>query len=614
MGNRFRERLKEGALLGDGAMGTMLYARGIPFHRCFDDLNLTQPELVKAVHREYVDAGAEVVETNTFGASRTKLEGHGLAARVREINAAGAKLAREAAGERALVAGAIGPLALVLAPVGRLHADEARALFAEQALALAEGGVDAIFLETMPDLAQMEAAVAGVREACDLPIAALMTFTEEGRTIGGDSPRDVVTRLEALEVELLGANCSVGPQPMLEVIRAMAAETKLPLAALPNAGFPRMVEGRYLYLTSPEYLAECAAQFIEAGVLLFGGCCGTTPDHIRAVHGTVRRARPSRRAASGGESLLVTEPAEPRAPRRAEPGLPERRTGLAARLGADFVVSVEVNPPRGVNPGKLLEKARLLRDGGVDYINVADGSRASARMSALALAHLVQREAAMETILHTTCRDRNLLGLQGDLLGAHALGVRNILAVTGDPPRIGDYPNATGVFDVDSIGLVGIMHALNQGYDLAGKEIDEPTHFHIGVGANPGAPDLDLELERLHRKIEAGAQFVMTQPVYDSRLIEALMERMGSWGIPVLMGILPLRSAKHADFLHNEVPGMSVPEDVRERMRRAGPEMIREGLTIAREALRAARHLVQGAYVMPPFGRYEAALEIIAAD
>ncbi len=602
----FLERLQDGVVVGDGAMGTMLYARGVFVNRCFDELNLSNPALVRSVHEEYLEAGADIVETNTFGAHRFKLGPHGFDRQVRKINREGARLAREAAQGRGLVAGSVGPLGKPLEPLGNIPFDEAVRAYQEQAEGLVEGGVDLFAIETIPALDQARAAVTAVRAVSALPITVSMTFTEEGTTFYGDTPEDVVRTLEDWDVSVVGANCSQGPQPMLETVQRMAAVARrLKLSAMPNAGAPAMVDGRYVYLCTPEYMASYARRFIAAGVSVVGGCCGTTPAHIRNLVRSVRMVQPARQV------VTVVPPATAK---EALPPIPrEEKSPLAKRLGKKFVVSVELDPPKGADPGRIIDRAQYCKENEIDAINVADGPRASARMSAQSLCVLMQTKVGVDTILHYTCRDRNLLGIQSDLLGAYALGLRNILAITGDPPKLGDYPDATAVYDVDSIGLIRIMDHLNHGRDLAGNAIGPPLGIHIGCGADPSKPDLEKEVRRLEEKVKAGAEYVMTQPVYDPRTVETFLGMIRHLQVPVLIGILPLYSHKNAEFLHNEVPGMTIPEDIRERMRAAGSGdgAQAEGVRIAQEALLAVRDLVQGAYVMPPFNKVDLAVRVI---
>jgi len=602
----FLERLQDGVVVGDGAMGTMLYARGVFVNRCFDELNLSNPALVRSVHEEYLDAGADIIETNTFGAHRFKLGPHGFDQQVRKINREGARVAREAAQGRGLVAGSIGPLGKPLEPLGNITFDEAVAAYQEQAEGLAEGGVDLFAIETIPALDQARAAVTAIRAVSALPITVSMTFTEEGTTFYGDKPEDVVRTLEDWDVTVVGANCSQGPQPMLETVQRMASVAKrLKLSAMPNAGAPAMVDGRYVYLCTPEYMASYARRFIAAGATVVGGCCGTTPAHIRNLVRSVRMVQPAREVVTVVPQVAARETLPP-IPR-------EEKSPLARNMGKKFVVSVELDPPKGADAGRIIDRAQYCKENEIDAVNVADGPRASARMSAQSLCVLMQTKVGVDTILHYTCRDRNLLGIQSDLLGAYALGLRNILAITGDPPKLGDYPDATAVYDVDSIGLIRIMDHLNHGRDLAGNAIGPPLGIHIGCGADPSKPDLEKEVRRLEEKIKAGAEYVMTQPVYDPKTVETFLGMIRHLHVPVLIGILPLYSHKNAEFLHNEVPGMTIPEDIRERMRKAGSgeDAQAEGVRIAQEALLAVRDLVQGAYVMPPFNKVDLAVRVI---
>jgi homocysteine S-methyltransferase len=605
----FRERLAEGTVVFDGAMGTMLYARGVFLNRCFDELNLSNPGLVRQVHEEYVEAGADVVETNTFGAHRFKLGPHGLEAQVRKINREGARLAREAARGRALVAGAIGPIGKPLAPIGHVGVEEARAAYVEQAEGLLEGGVDLFLIETMPSLDQAKAALAAVRSLDpDVPVGVSLTFNEEGSTLHGDTPEEAVRELEALGVPMVGANCSQGPQAMMDTLQRMAAVARTAkLSAMPNAGSAALVEGRYVYLCTPEYMATWARRFLEAGATVVGGCCGTTPAHVRDLVRSVRMFQPAR------AEVRVSVPT--RAKEAPHPVPREQKSPLGRKLRRKFTVSVELDPPRGADPGALLERALYCKENEVDAINVADGPRASARMSAQALCVLLQEKVGIDTILHYTCRDRNLLGIQSDLLGAHALGLRNILAITGDPPKLGDYPDATAVYDVDSIGLIRIMDHLNHGCDLAGNLIGPALGIHVGCGADPSKPDMEKEVRRLEEKVKAGAEYVMTQPVYDPRTLERFFSMIRHLDVPLLVGILPLYSHRNAEFLHNEVPGMSIPGDIRERMRKAGSgeKAQAEGVAIAQEATVAARDMAHGVYVMPPFNKVELAVRVVEA-
>ena len=603
----FRELLtRPDVVLFDGAMGTMLYSKGVFLNRCYDELVLSQPELVKEVHLEYVRAGAQILETNTFGANRPKLAAYGLADQVVAINRAAAEIARQAAGEGRYVAGSIGPLGLRLEPYGPTSFAEARQLFAEQARALADGGVDLFVLETFSDILEIQQALQAVREVCDLPIVAQMTVGEDLQTAYGASPEVVADALDRWGADVIGLNCSVGPAKLLEAIERIESRTDRPLSVQPNAGLPREVDGRKIYLSSPDYFGTYARRLAQAGVRFIGGCCGSTPEHIAKMHDALRATAP-------GRAVVVQ-----RAPEQAPPDVAvvplAERSRLAARIAAgQFVTSVEIVPPRGCDPARMLEGVRILRDAGVDAVNVPDGPRAQSRMGAIATALLIERE-GIEAVVHYTCRDRNLLGMMSDLLGAAALGLHNLLLVTGDPPKMGPYPSATAVFDIDSIGLTNMVTRLNMGLDIGGNPIGPPTSFLVGVGVNPGAVDLDQELRHLEWKVEAGAQFAITQPVFDPGQLESFLERIEGLRIPVVAGIWPLVSLRNAEFMANEVPGVIVPPGLIERMKQDGREaQLHEGLAIAREMLERVGPYVQGVQVSAPFGRVELALEVLAA-
>jgi homocysteine S-methyltransferase len=586
-------------------MGTMLYSRGIPFDQCFDALNLTRRDLVQGIHLEYIQAGAEIIETNTFGANRVKLSQHGFAERVRDINFWGAKIAKEArdiAGRPVFIAGSVGPLGKPLAPFGLISREEAREIFKEQIEALVEGGVDLLILETFFDLRELEQAVLAAQEVCDLPIIAQMTFNEEGRTIMGNTPEEVVAVLDALGADVIGANCSTGPQPVYRVIQEMLKVSRRPLSAQPNAGYPARIEGRFIYPSTPAYMAEYARRMVQTGVRVVGACCGTTPQHIAAIREAIQDLRPPE-----------VQPIVVASPRREEKVPPPvtAPTELSRKLGRQFVISVEVDPPKGLDPTKDLQGAKLLKEKGADVINVGDSPMARVRMSALAMCYLIQEHVGMETIIHFTTRDRNILGLQADLIGAHAMGVRNVLALTGDPPRIGDYPGATAVYDVDSIGLIRILSHLKRGTDLAGKPIGQPASFFVGCALDLNPQVRDRELPRLEQKIEAGADFIMTQFIFEPEPLLDFLENVGKPPIPMMVGILPLQSYRQAEFLANEVPGIVIPTWVRERMREAGNRGREEGLALAEELLKAIMDKVEGVYLMPSFGRYEVVATLV---
>jgi homocysteine S-methyltransferase len=602
-------------VLADGAMGTVLYARGVFINRCYDELNLSDPGLILSIHEEYLQAGAEIIESNTFGANRFRLARHGLAGNVAQINHAGVRLARQAvehlrdkqAGE-AWVAGSVGPLGVRLEPLGKTGLDEARAAFAEQIAALAEAGTDLIIIETMSALNEAREALAAAREiAPDLPVLVMVTVDEESNCLDGSSPAQAAALLTEWGAGAIGVNCSTGPTTVLTAIEAMRAATALPLAAMPNAGLPRAVEGRNIYLCSPEYMAQFARNAIAAGVQFVGGCCGTTPNHIRAMRSAMRAIDAQTRVqVTGAAPVLSTE-------------TPPKPLGERSRIGSliaqgSFVTLVEIVPPRGISGANEIEGARKLAQLGVHAINVPDSPRASARMSAQSLCIQIQQLAGIETILHYTCRDRNLLSIQSDLLGASSIGLHNILCLTGDPPKLGNYPDATAVFDVDSIGLVNIVHRLNHGLDIGANSIGVSTNFTIGVAANPGVPDIEQELRRYIYKVEAGAEYVITQPVFDLRLLESFLKRIEGHRIPVIAGIWPLTSLRNAEFMKNDLR-VSMPDEIMQRMARSGsPDAARlEGIRIAQEMLEAVRSMVQGVQVSAPFGRYAAAAEVIAS-
>jgi methionine synthase I (cobalamin-dependent)/5,10-methylenetetrahydrofolate reductase len=610
MSELFLERLKKRVMLCDGAMGTLLYMRGVPYESSFDEQNISNPKVVLDAHRDYIKAGAEIIETNTFGANQFKLRNFGLENKVREINLKGAKIAREAReieGRDVFIAGSMGPLGRPLVPFGKISPEEAREAFRLQAEALLEGGVDLFIVETFSDLNEIALAVNAIRSICQLPVIASMTFGEDTKTLMGNSPEDVAKKLEGLKVEVVGANCTIGPQKMLEVVKALADFTQLPISAQPNAGLPRYVDGRFIYLSSPQYFAEYAKEFVKAGVDIVGGCCGTTPEYIKAIAFALKSIKPEPITAKTSIISIEEKAKEKELVKKKK----EEVSQFAQKLGKKFVISVEIDPPRGVNPEKILKNVERLKQIGIDAINIADSPMARVRMSCISLAYLIKAKIGIETILHLTCRDRNLMGLQSDLIGVHALGIHNILAITGDPPILGDYPQATAVYDVDSIGLVRIVSRLNQGTDWAGNSIGSPTSFCVGVAVNPCASDLDKELSRFHQKKEAGADFAFTQPLYDLKLLEDFLKRVKHLEIPIFLGLLPLASFKHAEFLHYEVPGINIPERVREKMRKAGEKSANEGIVLARELLEGAKEMMAGVYLVPSFGRVEIVEKVV---
>ena len=610
----FRERLENEIIVFDGGTGTYLYEKGIYINRCFEELNLTNPDLVKQVHRDYLLAGADVIETNTFGANRFKLAPHGLNEKIYEINFAGAKLAREVAGDKILVAGSVGPLGVQIEPLGKIGYDEAKDFFKEQIQPLIAGGVDLIILETFGLVEELIQAIRASKEINpEIPIVAQVTINEEGNLISGDPIEKFVELITQYKPDVIGFNCSVGPKPMLDALERLRTLTDLPISVQPNAGYPVNIGGRNIYMTSPEYIAEYSKRFIQTGANIVGGCCGTNPSHIKAIRRAVQALQPSKRLDIKVEELKIEQPANVHVYEKYE------KSRLSNKLlREEFVTLVEIVSPRGVSAQKEIEKARKLYHFGIDAINIPDGPRAMARMSALAMAVLIQKEVGIEIVLHFACRDRNVIGMQSDLLGAWALGIRNILAITGDPPKLGNYPDATAVFDVDAIGLVNLLNRLNHGLDLAGNPIGEATGFSIGVGVNPGAINLDEELRRLDWKVLAGAEYMITQPVFDISLLENFMKRVEHYKIPLIVGIWPLISYRNAEFMNNEVPGAKVPDNVMERMRRAQEiskeAAFEEGVRIAKETYDYIRSEVNGVQIAAPLGRIEAVFKMLSDE
>jgi len=614
------DRLFSGStVLCDGAMGTMLYSNGVFINRCYDELNVSQPETVRSVHEQYLQAGAEVIETNTFGANGFRLEHFGLRDKVREFNVAGVAIARqtveamrEKQGSEAFVAGAVGSLGVRLAPVGKVTLEEARAAFAEQIKALAEGGVDLLIGETLMSVDEAEQVVLAAREAAPkLKVVVLMTVNEDGNCLDGNTPEDAAKRLTAIGADAVGCNCSSGPTIVLSVIERMRKVTKLPLVAMPNAGLPTSVEGRHIYLTSPEYMASFTRKAVRAGANWVGGCCGTTPAHIRAMRGALRALDAQRTAEATAK--VAAPVAEIGSEHRVEPPVLSERSGIGRMIAdGEFVTMVEIVPPKGFNCAKELSGAELLKQYGVHAINVPDSPRASARMSNQSLCLQIQQKVGIETILHYTCRDRNILSIQSDLLGAASSGLKNILCLTGDPPKMGNYPNATAVFDVDAIGLTKIVQGLNHGLDIGKNPIGGSTGFTISVAANPGVADIDNEVRRFEYKVAAGAEFCITQPVFDRRLLEQFLRRIEGFRIPVIAGIWPLTSLRNAEFMKNDLK-LSVPDEIFTRMSAAASkeDALAEGLKIAREMLEGVRAEVQGVQVSAPFNKFMAAVEVL---
>jgi homocysteine S-methyltransferase len=600
----------------DGAMGTMLYSKGIYINRSYDELNLVAADLVREVHAEYIRAGADIIETNTFGANLNKLQPYGLEGSLREINIKAAQIAREAAGDSVYVAGAVGPLGLRIEPYGPTSFDEAKEMFTAQVSALLEGGVDLFVLETFSDISELHQAIRAVRDLCDLPIVAQVTIQMDGNTLFGATAESFTPQLEEWGVDVIGLNCGVGPAIVLNAIEKMRTLTNRKLSAQPNAGLPRDVGGRQIYMCSPEYMAEYSRRIIQAGAKFVGGCCGTTPAHIKMIADAIRQFNPRIQQVAVPSTTKVS--VRDLKPTDVTVVPAEERSNWARKIATgEFVTTVEVLPPKGCNPWKTLDAIRLLKDAGVDGVNIPDGPRAQTRMGAMATALMVQREVGIEPVLHYCCRDRNLLGMMSDLLGAQAMGLRNLLLITGDPPKMGPYPDATAVFDIDAIGLTNMVNKLNHGLDIGDNPIGEPTSFSIGVGVNPGAVNMDEELRRFEWKIEAGAEYAITQPVFDTQQLRDFLKAIETFRIPIVAGIWPLVSFRNAEFLHNEVPGVQVTPDIMERMRNASAiskEAGRdEGLKIARESLVEVREFIQGVQVSAPFGNVKYALEVFEA-
>ena len=610
MSANLKELLDTRVLIGDGAVGTLLGERGVGFGHPYARANLSHPEMVYAIHEEYLRAGANVIETNTFAANCFKLETHDLEERVREVNAEGARLARKAAldiagtGDRAIVLGAIGPLGRSLTPVGPVSPEQARSVFREQAGALLEGGADVILLETFPDLVELRLAYEAVKDL-GAPVLAYKTFVEDGETLAEGLPERAAREISSWGADLTGANCTVGPQRMVEIIEQMAAGAG-PVAAFPNPGLPQLVDGHIRFSRDVDHFAEYGVKLAQAGARLVGGCCGTTPAHVKALAEALRDFR-----VDGTEvrrRVAVVEQTE----RREVSSEPVSE--FAERLRTGFAVTVEVDLPRGNAITQVVEAARRLKERGIHAIDISDGARARLRMHPVAAAKIVQDEAGIEVVSHISCRDRNIIGLQADLLGAAALGVKNILAVTGDPAQIGDYPEATSVFDTDSVGLVHVLSKMNQGEDLAGNPIGDPPGFLIGASFNPTAEDLDEEVEKLRRKVEAGAHAFWTQPVFEIYALENALERIGDDGVCILLGLMPLRSARQAEFLHHEVPGINIPKHIRETLATLSPEDApKYGVEVAQKLLVEARPLVGGAYIMPPASAPDLAADVVEA-
>ncbi|MEK6571314.1 MAG: bifunctional homocysteine S-methyltransferase/methylenetetrahydrofolate reductase [Bacteroidota bacterium] len=601
----FRERLKEGPIVCDGAMGTVLDLYDYP-ERPHEIQNLKNPNIVERIHREYIEAGAEIIETHTFSANRFRLKEFHLEDKLREINVRGVEIARRAAGDSVYVAGAVGPIGKLLEPIGKVKRADVRQAFKEQISALLEAGVDLLILETFVDLRELDEAIAAAKALTDLPIVAQKAFPEDGAILASNFPLEVVDHIIQQGVDVVGANCTVGPQRMFSIIRSMYKDGVV-LSAQPAAGIPTLLDGRSIYHTSPEYLATYAKQLVEAGVTLIGACCGSTPAHLKAIAQAVKGVKVGRTEIKVKESVSPP-PVETRTAPTAS-----SQSRFARNIGKKFLTTVELDIPRGLDMSSVLDGAAFLQKYGIDAIDITDGARARLRMSSVAISVLIQRDVGIEAMTHLACRDRNLIGLQAELISAHALGLRNILVITGDPAIIGDYPHATSVFDVDAIGLIRAVKAMNEGKDLMGNSIGESTSFLIACAANPTTEDMDREVGRLEKKLEAGANIVFTQPVYDMKTLEEFLRKASHLKFPLMLGVLPLRSYKHAEFLHNEVPGINIPEKIREKLRNSGERAAAVGVELAIEFLLEAKPMVQGVYLLPPFKKYSIVPEILSA-
>ena len=606
----FEEYLKDNLVLLDGAMGSLIYEKGVFIDKCYDELNLSRPDLITTIHEEYVRAGAKVIETNTYGANRFKLKSHNLLDQLEEINHTGVALARDAAGEEVYVAGSMGPSGLEIEPWGDTSLEEVKEGYAEQARILNQAGVDLFILETFQDIREMEQAIKAIKSVSELPVVAMMTVGEDGKTRYGVDLEDVATVLSKSEASVIGLNCTVGPKPMLDFVEQMRRMTDKPLCLMPNAGRPQFTDGRMIYMSTPEYFSVYTKRFIDRGVRVLGGCCGTTPEHIgKMANALAMKQTRIQHSIKIGVKPVSEEPLP-------DPVPVAQKSKLSAKMqSGKQVVLVEMVPPRSTDITKPLEGANLLKEHRVDAINIPDGPRATARMTGLALAVLLQNQVDIETVLHYTCRDRNLLGMQSDLLGATAMGIRNILAITGDPPMIGDYPQATAVFDIDSIGLVHLINNLNHGIDVGEKRIGDPTSFFTGVGLDPNSVNIENELHRLQLKKEAGSEYVITQPVFDVDSLERFLEKADMGGLSLIAGIWPLVSLRNAEFMKNEVPGVYVPDEVISHIARyeTKEDQLKAGIEIAQGMVDRVAGFVQGIQVSAPFGRYNLAVEVAGA-
>lgn len=615
----FRTRLKQGPILCDGAMGTLLDLYEYE-ERPHEIQNLKNPDVVERVHREYIEAGAEIIETNTFSGNRYRLAQYHLEDRLESINSAAVAIARRVAGDNVYVAGSVGPTGKLLEPIGKLKLQEAQEAFLEQIDILVKAGVDLLVLETFVNLSELDEAISAAKEVCDLPIIAQKAFPEDGAILGGTFPLEVVDHILSRGVDVVGANCTVGPQRMFSIIRSMYKDGVI-LSAQPAAGIPTLLNGRSVYHTSPEYLAAYAKELVEAGVTLIGACCGSTPAHIRAINEVLREIdRRKKEEAQEGGGVPAMSKVKERKREAVRIESPKKESSEGAQwsrfyrnIGRRFLTSVELDIPRGLDMSSIIEGARYLHRHGIDAINITDGARARLRMSSIAISYMIQQQVGIEAMTHLATRDRNMIGLQAELLGAHALGLRNILCITGDPTSIGDYPHASSVFDVDSAGLIRAVKSMNQGRDLMGNTIEQSTSFLVACAANAMADNLDAEIEKLEKKIEAGVDVIYTQPIYEMKTLELFLRRIEQWHTQVMLGLLPLRSYKHAEFLHNEIPGMVIPEAIRTKLRSAGDQASRIGVEMTIEFLREAKSLVQGAYLMPPFKKYDIVPQILEA-
>ncbi len=604
----FRDRLKEGLIICDGAMGTLLDLYEYP-ELPHDIQNLKNPDIVERIHKEYVDAGADIIETNTFGANKYRLSDFYLQDKVREINQKGVEIAKKVScyyeeneDKTIYVAGAVGPTGKLLEPIGKISVQQMLDAFKQQIEVLVEGGVDLIMLETFVSLNELDIAIQAAKETSDLPLIAQKAFSEDGAILAGNFPIDVVEHIHKRGVDVVGANCTVGPQRMFGIIKSMYQEGVI-MSAQPAAGIPTLRDGRSVYHTTPEYLAMYAKQLVEAGVRIIGACCGSTPAHIREIRKAVRNVTP------GAMDLEVKE-RKPEKDKIDEESATDKSL-FAQNIGKKFLATVELDIPRGLDMSSVVEGATYLKKHGIDAVNITDGARARLRMTPLAICHKVQSETGMETITHLACRDRNMIGMQADLLGCHALGLKNILVITGDPANIGDYPHATSVFDIESVGFIRAVKRFNEGRDLMGNSIGTKTNFLIACAANPVADDLEYELDKLHQKVEEGAQIIFTQPVLEAHTMEEFMKKIDPLKIPVMVGVMPLRSYRHAEFLHNEIPGINIPDSIRDKFRTAGKNGAVLGVKLAAEFLRESKHMVAGAYMLPPFKKYQMAIDIL---